>query len=71
MILLCQQIDEYLKKYSEKMKISNYKILVHFLEIIRSMIVVMENYQAKCSKSTEKSYVKIKFLEFIGEMNVK
>jgi hypothetical protein len=40
--LLAQQIDEYSKKFQERLKISNYKLLIHFLEILRALITAME-----------------------------
>ena len=40
--VLTQQIDEYLKKYGERLKIANTKLLIHLLEILRAVIVTSE-----------------------------
>lgn len=38
MEVLAQQIDEYLKKYQEKLKIKNYRLMTHLLEIMRGFV---------------------------------
>lgn len=50
MVALAQQIDEYAKKYYERLKIANHKILVHFLEILRSFVGTMERYRVERAK---------------------
>jgi len=38
MEVLAQQTDEYLKKYQDKLKIKNYRLMTHLIEILRGFV---------------------------------
>jgi hypothetical protein len=50
LVALAQQIDEYAKKYYERLKVANHKLLVHFLEILRTFVSTMERYRTERAK---------------------
>lgn len=43
-LMFSQQIDEFAKTYENRLKISNYKLLIHLLEILRALVSTVQKY---------------------------
>jgi hypothetical protein len=50
MEILAQQTDEYLKKYQDRLRIKNYRLMTHLLEILRGFIVAASEMLSKSRK---------------------
>lgn len=69
---MAQQVDQYTKQYGEKMKISNYKLLLHFLDILRAFTAAIHKMkEVSKSKDQDKKYMQMKYLDFVIELGVK